>query len=78
MKNTQKMNFTDKIEVISNILSIILSIMAIYGSLLAISSGFLTKISKVVDSVHSDIINDENKFKGLEKDLFDYIHYGKY
>jgi len=78
MKNTQKMNLNDKIGLISDILSIILSIMAIYGSLIAIGSGFVSKITTIVENVHSDIVKDENKLKGIEKDLFDYIHYGKY
>ena len=53
----------DIIEMIESILSIIVSLIAIYGSIIAYQSGFIHKITTVIEHHYEDVINT------VEKDL---------
>jgi len=53
----------EKLEMIESILSIIVSLIAIYGSIIAYQSGFIHKTVSVVEHHYEDVV------KTVEKDF---------
>lgn len=54
----QKNNWTfkDKLEITESIFTIVVSIMAIWGTLVAWENGFWHKLDRVVDHLHHEIV----------------------
>ena len=63
MKNQQqdKWSFKDKLEIAEAIFTIVVSIMAIWGSLVAWENGFWHKLERITDKLHQELV--------LEKDI---------
>ena len=77
-KNNIGMTLLDITSLISNIFSILLSIIAIYGTIKAITSGFIKELHTVIHKTHIEIQAGEHKLTDLEKQLKDYLETGKY
>lgn len=58
----QKNNWTfkDKLEITESIFTIIVSIMAIWGTLIAWENGFWHKLERVTDHLHQEIMADKD------------------
>ena len=58
----QKNNWTfkDKLEIAEAIFTIVVSIMAIWGTLVAWENGFWHKLNRVVDHMHHELIIDKD------------------
>lgn len=52
-------NFKDKLEIVESILSIIVSIIAIWGSILAYNSEIVHKIKTVVEHHYEQIVDED-------------------
>ena len=63
MKNRQqdKWTFKDKLEITEAIFTIVVSIMAIWGTLVAWENGFWHKLERITDKLHQELV--------LEKDI---------
>ena len=63
MKKQQqnKWTFKDKLEIAEAIFTIVVSIMAIWGSLVAWENGFWHKLERITDKLHQELV--------LEKDI---------
>ena len=63
MKNQQKNKWTfkDKLEIAEAIFTIIVSIMAIWGTLVAWENGFWHKLERITNKLHQELV--------LEKDI---------
>ena len=68
MQNTPKnhWSFKDKLEITESIFTIIVSVMAIWGTIVAWQNGFWHKLERVTDHLHQDIVNNKD-IKLLEK-----------
>ncbi len=62
-KNSQnnKWTFKDKLEITEAIFTIVVSIMAIWGTLVAWENGFWHKLERITDKIHQELV--------LEKDI---------
>lgn len=66
----QKNNWTfkDKLEILEAIFTIVVSVMAIWGTLVAWENGFWRKLDSVVDHLHHEYhLSDD--FRSAEQDL---------
>ena len=65
MDNNEKKSwsFKDKIEIIEAFFTIVVSVMAIWGTLIAWKNGFWYKLKHTVDHYHEQILEDENNKK---------------
>ena len=62
-KSNNPLTFKDKLEITEAIFTILVSIMAIWGSLVAWENGFWHKLERVTDKLHQELV--------LEKDIQD-------
>ena len=62
-KSNNTLTFKDKLEIAEAIFTILVSIMAIWGSLVAWENGFWHKLERVTDRLHQELV--------LEKDIQD-------
>lgn len=46
------MKFKEKLEIIESILTIIVSLIAIYGTIVSYTSGFWTKLNSTIERMH--------------------------
>lgn len=46
------MKFKEKLEIIESILTIIVSLIAIYGTIVSYTSGFWTKLNSTIERIH--------------------------
>ncbi len=58
----------ETLDILEDIMTIIVSLMAIWGTVVAIENGFFHKVKKIADHYHADIIKAEEKIPVL-KDL---------
>ena len=61
-----KLSFKDKMEIMEAICTIIVSVMAIWGTVVAWENGFWHKIKRIADHVHAQIETEEQSGKGEE------------
>lgn len=54
------MKFKEKLEIVESILTIIVSLIAIYGTIVSCTSGFWTKLNSTIEKIHieRDIKNE--------------------
>ena len=72
-KNSQnnKWTFKDKLEIAEAIFTIVVSIMAIWGTLVAWENGFWHKLERITNKLHQELIlkkeinNNDNKIKQI-------------
>ena len=55
----KELSFKDKVDMIEDILTIILSVGALWGSVLAWQNGFWHNLKHVVEHYHNEIIQEE-------------------
>ena len=62
-KENDKWTFKDKLEIAEAIFTIVVSIMAIWGTLVAWENGFWHKLERVTDHLHKELVlnNDWEK-----------------
>ena len=62
MKNTSDNHWTfkDKLEIAESIFTIIVSVMAIWGTVIAWENGFWHKLERVTDHLHQEIVENKN------------------
>ena len=60
-KNFAELSFKDKIDMIEDILTIMLSAGALWGSLLASQNGFWHNIKHIAEHYHNEIVKVEDK-----------------
>lgn len=61
-----KLSFKDKMEIMEAICTIIVSVMAIWGTVVAWENGFWHKIKRIADHVHAQIETEEKNGGGNE------------
>ena len=64
-KNFSELSFKDKVDMIEDILTIILSAGALWGSVLAWQNGFWHNIKHLAEHYHNEIIKAEQKIIDL-------------
>lgn len=71
MKKQQqnKWTFKDKLEIAEAIFTIVVSIMAIWGSLVAWENGFWHKLERITDKLHQELVLEKNIKKVDNKTL---------
>ena len=62
-----KWSFKDKLEIMEAVFTIIVSIMAIWGTIIAWENGFWGKLKHVVDHAHEDIVKAKQDIIKIEK-----------
>jgi len=66
MSEWKKLSFKDKMDILEAVCTIVVSLMALWGSIVAWENGFWHKLKHVIDYSHEKIVAEESK---LEKDL---------
>ncbi len=56
----------ETLDVLEDIMTIIVSLMAIWGTVVAIENGFFHKIKRIADHYHADIVKAEEKIPELK------------
>ena len=65
----KQLTFKDKMDILEAFCTIVVSVMALWGTFTAIENGFFSKVKHLVDHYHEQIIQEENKLDSVEKKL---------
>ena len=65
----KQLTFKDKMDILEAFFTIIVSIIALWGTFTAFENGFFNKVKHIVDHYHEQITKEENKLISVEKDL---------
>ena len=65
----KQLTFKDKMDILEAFFTIVVSIMALWGTFTAMENGFFGKIKHLVDHYHEQITQEEAKLDVIEKDL---------
>lgn len=73
-KPNNTLTFKDKLEIAEAIFTIVVSIMAIWGTLVAWENGFWHKLERITNHLHQELVIDKNNtpsqlFEKIDKDL---------
>ena len=76
MQNNSKNNwsFKDKLEITESIFTIIVSVMALWGTVVAWQNGFWHKLERVTDHLHKEIVIKDKDFQSADYKLHQIIH----
>ena len=58
-KSNNTLTFKDKLEIAEAIFTILVSIMAIWGSLVAWENGFWHKLERITDKLHKELVLEQ-------------------
>ena len=75
MQNNSKnrWSFKDKLEITESIFTIIVSVMAIWGTVVAWQNGFWHKLERITDHLHKEIVTNKD-FRSADHKLHQVIH----
>ena len=65
----KQLTFKDKMDILEAFFTIVVSIIALWGTFTAMENGFFTKMKHLVDHYHEQITQEEAKLDTIEKDL---------
>ena len=63
-ENWRDLSFKERVDVVGDIVTIIVSVMAIWGSIAAWKSGFFHKADHLISYYHNKMIQEEQKLSG--------------
>ena len=63
-ENWRGLTFKERIDIIGDVVTIIVSSMAIWGSVVAWESGFFHQAGHLIDYYHNKIVQEERKLSG--------------
>ena len=56
-------------DILEAFFTIVVSIIALWGTFTAMENGFFSKMKHIVDHYHEQIVQEENKLTSVEKNL---------
>ncbi len=62
----KQLTFKDKMDILEAFFTIIVSIMALWGTFKAYEGGLFHKVSHIVEHYHEQIVREESKIKDIE------------
>ena len=65
-KEFQKYTLKEKLDIAESISTVLMFLMAVWGSIVAYEAGFWHKIMHIVNHYHSEIVRLENNDKNIE------------
>ena len=65
----KQLTFKDKMDILEAFFTIIVSIMALWGTLTAVENGFFSKMKHLVDHYHEQVTQEETKLASVKKEL---------
>lgn len=65
----KQLTFKDKMDILEAFFTIVVSIIALWGTFSAVENGFFSKMKHLVDHYHEKIIQEEAKLTTVKKDL---------
>ena len=65
----RQLTFKDKMDILEAFFTIIVSIIALWGTFTAVENGFFSKMKHIVDHYHEQITKEEIKLDSVKKEL---------
>ena len=65
----KELTFKDKMDILEAFFTIVVSIIALWGTFSAVENGFFSKMRHIVDHYHEQIVQEEAKLSAVKKDL---------
>ena len=65
----KQLTFKDKMDILEAFFTIVVSIIALWGTFTAIENGFFSKMKHLVDHYHEQIVQEEVELASMKKNL---------